>query len=299
MHIVNRAGGVLLAATAITAASMPPTQGAERPVTVRDRLGQIAQVDDAVPLAKSPTAAVKDGRVTVGEASSAVSLDLPVTQTTATRADGRYVLPARGDASVAVAPTPDGTQILLGIASEHAPTAYAFGVDASGLQAEPTPDGGIDLVDRRGRLAAQIEAPWAVDAHGRPVPTRFAVSHGTITQAVDHRAGDFVYPIIADPKVKFCDFATAVCIKFTKKETKRIANAFLSSLGAGVSTLCAKIPASNPAGWAAKAICVVAVNEYIGRIRKAFLKARKSKKCAELKFRVIGPPIVTAKVVKC
>lgn len=298
MHIVQRTAGVIVAATAVTATFLPPAQATAQ-VTLRDRLGEIAHVDDAVPIAKSPTNAVRDGRVTLGHSASSVSLDLPVTRSTATKSDGRYVLPAHGDASVAVAPTSSGTQILIGIESQDAPTSYGFGLDAPGLGAQITPDGGIDLTDAAGRLALQVQAPWAIDAQGRRVPTRYELSGGAITQVVDHRAGDFDYPIVADPKVKFCDFATAVCVKFTKKETKRVAKAFSTSIGAGVSTLCGNIPGGTPAGWAVKAICVVAVNEYIGRIRKAFLKARKAGKCAQLKFRIVGPPIVTAKVVKC
>lgn len=298
MHIVHRTVGVLIAAVAVTATSLPPAHASAQ-VTLRDRLGQIGQVDDAVPIAKSPTTAVENGRVVLGSAASAVSLDLPVTRSTAEKSDGRYVLPAHGDASVAVAPTPEGTQILVGIESADAPTSYDFGLDAPGLDAEIAPDGGVDLVDGKGGLALQIQAPWAIDAQGRRVPTRYEVSGGAITQVVDHRAGDFDYPIVADPKVKFCDFGIAVCVKFSKKETKKIKNAMAGSASHAAAVLCKMIPARSPAGAAVRVVCVAAVTAYVVALRKVFRKAAKRSKCVELKFRLVAVAVVTGKVVTC
>lgn len=63
--------------------------------------------------------------------------------------------------------------------------------------------------------------------------------------------------------------------------------------------LCNKIKGKSPQALAVKAVCFLAINLYINRIRKAFIKARNSGKCTETKFRIIGPAIVTAKVVKC
>lgn len=117
MHIVTRAIGALVAAAAVTATSLP-AQAVEDRVTVDDRLGQIALVDDAVPVGQSPLNRVgADGRVTLETAvSSPINLELPVTtDSTVSKVDGRYVLPSAQDASVAVAPTPNGTQILVGI----------------------------------------------------------------------------------------------------------------------------------------------------------------------------------------
>jgi hypothetical protein len=41
--------------------------------------------------------------------------------------------------------------------------------------------------------------PWAWDADGRDVPTRYIVEGDTIVQEVDHAGGDYAYPIVADP----------------------------------------------------------------------------------------------------
>ena len=300
MHIATRTVAVLAATVALTATALP-AQAEEPTVTVRDRLGQIAQVDEAVPVSKSPTSGVKAGRVTLGTSgSTAIAVDLPVTRTKAKKTDGRYVLPGRDDTTVAVAPTATGTQILVGIDSAQAPTSYRFGLGSTpGVRPELTPDGGVDLIDREGILTAQVEAPWAVDAEGRRVPTRYEVREGAITQVVDHRAGEFAYPIVADPKLKFCDLKTAVCVKFSKKEIKKIHKAMFVSVGAGISTLCGQIPAKNPAGIAVRAVCAAAVAAYFYKLRGVFKKAKKQGKCVELKFRIVAVAIVGGKVVKC
>lgn len=298
MHIVTRAFAVLATSAALTLSALPPTQAGTPRATFGDRLGELAQVESAVPLSASPTGAVRRGSVPI-ETAEGVSLafDLP-TSGAAKRTDGRFHLPGRDGASLAVTPTSTGTQVLIGIDSAAAPAAYDFGLRGD-VSPRPAPDGGLDLIGPDGALVAQVETPWAVDARGRHVPTRYELRGSTIRQVVDHRTRGVAYPVVADPKVKFCSYGTAVCVKFSKAETARIAKAFLSSAAAGVSTLCGKIPGNNPAGMAVKGICVIAINEYLNRIRNAFVKARRDKKCAETKFRIIGPPIVTAKVVKC
>ena len=297
MHIVSRTFAVVATTAALTLSALPPTQAGER-ATVEDRLGQIALVEDAVPLAESPTGAVRRGRVPIETAGGAsVALQLPASGT-ATRVDGRFHLSASRDASLAVAPTATGTQVLIGIDSAAAPATYDFGLRGD-VSPRPAPDGGIDLIGKDGVVVAQVERPWAVDARGRHVPTRYELRGSTVRQVVEHRTRDVAYPVVADPKVKFCSLGTAVCVKFGKKDTARIAKAMSSSIGAGISTLCGKVPASSPPGLAARAVCAVAVNLYFNKLRSAFRKAAKAKKCAETKFRVIGPALVTAKVVSC
>lgn len=299
MHIVTRAFAVLATSATLTLSALPPTQAVTPRATFEQRLGEIAQVETAVPLSESPAVSVREGSVAIETAEDAsLALDLPTRAATASEADGRYHLPALGDASLAVTPLATGTQVLIGIDSADAPTTYDFGVRGD-VSPREAPDGGVELVGADGSVVAQIEAPWAVDAEGRPVATRYELRGSTIRQVVDHRDRSVAYPVVADPKVKFCSYGTAVCVKFGKTDTARIAKAMNSSIAAGVSTLCGKIPASNAAGLAARAICAVAVNLYFNKLRSAFRKAAKAKKCTEAKFRIIGPPVVTAKVVSC
>lgn len=299
--MVTRAFGALAAAAAMTATALP-AHAVERSVSVTDRLGQIAQVEDAVPVADSPLAAVrKGGEVRLGTGAGAVSLHLPSEgRAKVSKVDGRYVVPASDGASLAVAPLVGGTQILVGVESAAAPTRYDFALDApAGFTPRILPDGSAEVANARGEVAARVEAPWAVDARGRRVPTRFELSGGSLTQIVDHHAADFAYPVVADPKVKFCDLRTAACVKFSKKETRKARDAMFASVGAGVGAVCGKIPTSNAAGLAARAVCAGTVTAYFYRLRGVFSKAKKQGKCVELKFRVVAVAVPGAKVVKC
>lgn len=286
MHIVTRTIGVLVGAVAFTATTLSVTHAAGVEVSVEDRLERIALVDDPVPVGQSPLEPVaSDGGVTIDTAqSSPIRLNLPVGGTArVSKTNGRYVLSASDDASLAVTPTPNGTQILVGVESAEAPTSYDFGLDtAAGFLPQLTAAGAVDIVNQRGEVAAQVEAPWAVDADGRRVPTRFEVRNGTIRQVVDHRAGGFAYPIIADPKIFRCDAGLSICVKFTKKETRTIAKKSGTS-GVGATAfaayLCGKIPHSLIA-----AVCVGTVAAVAYSLRTTFTSAAKSGRCVELHF---------------
>jgi hypothetical protein len=95
----------------------------------------------------------------------------------------------------------DGSvQILTTITDENAPTEYTYVVEAAsagGLVLSK--DGGVDVVGADGFVVSHVLAPWAVDADGRSVPTRFVVDGSTLTQVVDHGLG-VVYPVVANPK---------------------------------------------------------------------------------------------------
>ena len=59
--------------------------------------------------------------------------------------------------------------------------------------------GAVDAVDGKGNWVAGVATPWARDARGADVPTRFEVKGNSLTQVVDTRSHSFAYPIVADP----------------------------------------------------------------------------------------------------
>ncbi|MDO5682543.1 MAG: hypothetical protein Q4G46_06930, partial [Propionibacteriaceae bacterium] len=66
-------------------------------------------------------------------------------------------------------------------------------------------DGGVDILQtfpnegpESAVLVSRVEKPWAVDADGRSVPTRFEVEGDSITQVVQHNS-THTYPVVADP----------------------------------------------------------------------------------------------------
>lgn len=298
MHIVMRACGAFILAAAVTASSLS-AQAVEKKPTVEDRLDQIALVDKAVPVGQSPLERVTtDGTVEIESAfASPVTLALPVDGAEpVTRSAGRYLVPASSGATMAVTPTPNGAQVLVGIESAKAPSSFEFGLSApEGFSPEVTADGSVDLVNEAGKSAAHISAPWAVDADGRQVPTRFELRSGSLTQVVDHRVGDFSYPIVADPKIFACDWYTSVCVKFTKKETKKISKKLASDgLRAAAAYLCTKIPHPMIA-----AVCVGTVVAAGTSLKSTFKKAAKKKQCVELHFAVPSGLLWKWKTEKC
>jgi hypothetical protein len=105
-----------------------------------------------------------------------------------------------GDGSVTVAvPKEDGSvQLAVVIGSPDAPAEYEFAV-GDGHDIRQYPDGSIGVFTADGEFVGGIDAPWATDANGSAVPTRFEVRGSSVFQVVDHQGAGFAYPIVADP----------------------------------------------------------------------------------------------------
>lgn len=98
----------------------------------------------------------------------------------------------RGDGSV---------QVNTVIDSKNAPTRYGYPVELpDGATLSALEDGRILMSDAEGGDLGLVEAPWAKDASGRDVPTRYEIEGRTVTQVVEHSA-EYQYPIVADPVV--------------------------------------------------------------------------------------------------
>lgn len=87
---------------------------------------------------------------------------------------------------------------LLVIDNQDAPTEYRF-EDAvpDGRTAELRPDGSVQFFDSDGNKSGGIAAPWALDANGKEVPTRYTLDGTTLVQTIDHEGA--AYPVAADP----------------------------------------------------------------------------------------------------
>lgn len=95
-----------------------------------------------------------------------------------------------------------GVQMLVVIGSANAPQRYSFAVSGpAGSKVRVNADGTADLVDRRGFRLLSAAEPWAHDATGKKVPTRYVAGPDgrSLVQIVDHHRGRLAYPITADP----------------------------------------------------------------------------------------------------
>ncbi len=96
-------------------------------------------------------------------------------------------------------PGADGDlQINTVITSAHAPQRYTYEFDLSSGAEFHRVGESLVILDADESLVAMIAEPWATDATGRAVPTRYEVVGSVVTQVVDHHEG-FAYPIVADP----------------------------------------------------------------------------------------------------
>ncbi len=102
---------------------------------------------------------------------------------------------------VDVSATPEiksAVRTLITIESAAAPIRHAFPVDLpAGVRLRLLPDGSVAALDGAGRVVGGFAAPWAVDAAGAGVSTRFEIVGDTLVQVVDHRGA--TYPVVADP----------------------------------------------------------------------------------------------------
>lgn len=116
-------------------------------------------------------------------------------------ADGTIVYPGTDGSANAVVPTDSGVQMITTIANPDAPTRYDYKVNvAEGGQVVVTGDVAI-VYDSSMTPQLSISTPWAKDVNGKDVATHFETDGTKLVQVVDHKNGDYQYPITADPWV--------------------------------------------------------------------------------------------------
>ncbi|MCW3493606.1 hypothetical protein [Microbacterium sp. SSM24] len=85
------------------------------------------------------------------------------------------------------------------------------------------------------KIVADVEAPWAKDANGVDVPTRYVASGSVLTQVVSHAKGMHAYPVTADPTFDRPNFFQ-YRVRFNRAETATIASGgagVIASIGCG------------------------------------------------------------------
>lgn len=101
----------------------------------------------------------------------------------------------------AVVEAAGAAQFLNAIKCKGAPTKYDFPATVpTGGKIMVAPDGaGAVVFDGRDRLFSVVPAPFAEDANGNSVRTRFTTDGKTLTQHVAHTTRGVVYPVVFDP----------------------------------------------------------------------------------------------------
>jgi len=131
-------------------------------------------------------------------------------------------------------------------------------------------------------VVGSINAPWAVDADNRYLPTRFEVHGDTLIQYTDTRGAAF--PVVADPDV---DWGIEIHVRFQRGEVKdfKAKGAFVGA-AALMGVACGKIPIP----WVL-APCVASVAIVGNSILDTFTKAANEDRCIDLQLNYEGIPV--------
>lgn len=101
-------------------------------------------------------------------------------------------------ADLAIRAKQSGFQTLIHIRGPQAPTRYEFDIPVPlGGKLNLAKDGGVEVLDAFGLTVGYLQPPWAKDARGVAVPTRYLVEGNRVIQTVNHHGA--VYPVVADP----------------------------------------------------------------------------------------------------
>jgi hypothetical protein len=109
------------------------------------------------------------------------------------------------DGDMTMKPTPTGVAIGWQLRSPESEEALPLQFDlpaGATLTAAGGRDGGA-AIKRDGRRLAGVTDVVAYDADGEPVPARYVAEGDKLVVHVDHRGGDWRYPILVDPDVVY------------------------------------------------------------------------------------------------
>ena len=155
-------------------------------------------------------------------------------------------------------------------------------------------NGSFAVIDKVESNIAVFDAPWARDATGRPVRTWYSAMGHTLVQHV----GTGVGHIVADPSVHFCDWYLKFCVKFSRSETRFVADKVLIGVGAFTASFCGLFPA---AGYLllVRAACTGLAATYFYVLRNTFVTAKAENRCVQLKYPLNGIFPTSWKRVNC
>lgn len=115
-------------------------------------------------------------------------------------ASGAVAYAGKGGSANAVIPTVNGAQFMTIIEGRRATTRYDYALDLpKGATVQVSTNGGAVVFDKANNLLGVMPAPWAKDAAGRAVKTRFTTDGKTLTQHVEHKVRSVTYPVTTDP----------------------------------------------------------------------------------------------------
>ncbi|MFI2458196.1 hypothetical protein [Streptomyces sp. NPDC019539] len=281
----------LMVSVAPSWADDPQVSQATQAAAVVEKATGTEDLADSAPVKGGATQAAvftDDGRITVTAPSAAtgqvtstapdgsvVSIGLPATSDVrgAEAGAGTVVYPnASKSTDLAVQPTTDGgVRALVTLKDRSASTTQRFTIDVpNGASLHEDGRGGYEITnestDGVHTVIASVAAPWAKDANGKPVATRYTLDGDQLVQTIDvndHTA----FPVVADPKFTW-GIVTGTAY-FNRTETRRIAqNGAITAMAA----------------WALPPGLNAYVSMHSAAITVTANKAYATKRCIKIKF---------------
>ncbi|MER6571340.1 DUF2599 domain-containing protein [Streptomyces sp. NPDC001093] len=102
---------------------------------------------------------------------------------------------------LAVQPLDQSVRLETVVRDGTAPTRYTYPVSLpAGATMAVQDDGSVLISGTDGTSLGAFAAPWAKDANGKDIPTRYEVQGDSLVQVIDHTTtADIAYPVVADP----------------------------------------------------------------------------------------------------
>lgn len=183
-----------------------------------------------------------------------LTLPYPETSAAATPVSNGVVAFAneQGFISVPIIKEDGSAQVAIMVQSVDAPERYPFQVGLpEGASASVTDGGGVVFTSADGAFLGGLTPPWAKDANGTQLTTRYEVESSStggvvVTQVIEHHSGGAAYPVVADPWLGLDLFGTAEYNREGQKNNQDVLSVMLSvwgwfvytsSVPAGTSTL--------------------------------------------------------------
>jgi hypothetical protein len=144
------------------------------------------------------------GTVEISAGPDAVRLELPApAEQSLAQQMGADALFDAGQSAQLVRPTAEGVRVFTLMESAAAPSRLSYGLQLPSGWTLTEAAGGFEITDVTGAVRFLIDAPWARDALGAPVPASYEVADGVLTLIVDHAGA--AYPVVADPFLRIYD----------------------------------------------------------------------------------------------
>lgn len=136
------------------------------------------------------------------EDTDVVSIYRPIDGVSKTEPIANGVIENKGKEFTTVTSVKDdgGLQMATILHDSKSPERFEYLLDVPSEATIRETHGGVLIEDKEGELIGGFTPPWAKDANGNDVPTRYLVEGNTLVQIVDHQSAEnLAYPVVADP----------------------------------------------------------------------------------------------------